>query len=429
MDADSRLWLAFWIILPLLVAAIAAAGEVSVDELGDGQVKRLEEEGDPASGRLRKALDTKQRFFAAMRLLQVAAAVAGGVIAVLAGQVWWSRLILAAVFSLLFLLLSQLLPRRVAQSKEETVAAKLTPILSPLSLLLLPIVLPCGFFARLLSRPFGISLSTDSEAITEEDLLELVDAGEESGLLEESEKEMINNIFEFDDLTAGDVMTHRTEMKAVPHTATVGEVVDLATESGFSRIPVYENAIDNVVGILYVKDFLALLRTEQIADARITDFIHSALYVPESNRCSELFRLFTERKAHMAIVVDEYGGTAGLVTLEDLVEEIFGNIQDEYDNEEEEIRLQPDGSYLIDGATDLEEVDELFGLDLEESEDYDTLGGLITDLLGRIPDEGETPRVTVGNVTFTVVKMEDRRVDLVQAVAAEPVEQPLPAEL
>ncbi len=421
MDADGRIWLAVGFLAALLLAGLASAGETAVENINNGQFKRMEEEGTPL-GFLPRVMSKKRRFCSGMHLIQSAGAISCGAIAILTGNVWWSRLILAVAAALIHLTLCQLLPRRVARHKEEGTALKLLPVLYPLSILLFPITVVCAVIARLVASAFGVKVKALDDEITEEDFREMMDAGEESGILEESEKEMISNIFDFDDLTADDVMTHRIDMVALPKTATVGEAAEVAIESGFSRIPVYEDDIDDIAGILYVKDFLSLLKENDISDVSVEKFIHPALFVPQSKSCSDLLRLFTERKEHMAMVVDEYGGTAGLVALEDLIEEIVGNIQDEYDNEEDDIRLQPDGSYLLDGSVDLEEVDELFSLDLTENEDYDTLGGLITDLLGRIPNENEHPSVSVKDVQFTVMKMDDRRVELVHAQKTPPLD-------
>lgn len=250
----------------------------------------------------------------------------------------------------------------------------------------------------------------------------MVDVGNEKGVIEESQKDMINNIFEFDDRTAEEVMTHRTEVIAVSQDATISDIVYYAINEGFSRIPVYEDDIDNIVGVIYVKDLLCLVGCKSTEDFKISDFIRPVLYVPESNRCRELFKEFTDKKIHMAVVVDEYGGTSGIVTMEDLLESIVGNIQDEYDDEEIEIQKMNDTTYMIDGGADLEEVAETLGLDISENEDYDTLGGLITDILGRIPDDGEMPAVTYQNVDFTVLVVEDRRVVKVKAVIRPAIE-------
>ncbi len=208
------------------------------------------------------------------------------------------------------------------------------------------------------------------------------------GVIENTQKEMINNIFEFDDMDVGDIMTHRTEMFAVEVDDPLEDVVKISMEEGYSRIPVYDDDPDNIIGIAYVKDLLKYVGRSLPKDRTLRDIMRKAYYVPETKRCDELFKEMSESHVQMAIVVDEYGGTAGLVTLEDVLESIVGNIQDEYDNEDEEICKINDTTFTIDGITDLDEVDELIGADLPEG-DYDTLGGFITSQLGFLPETGK----------------------------------------
>ncbi len=248
------------------------------------------------------------------------------------------------------------------------------------------------------------------ENVTEEDILNLVDDSTQRGLLEESEREMINNVFEFGDKDAGDIMTHRTDIAAVEKKDKIQSVIDIAVSEGFSRIPVYEDDIDNIIGVIYVKDLLVLIGNNDPYDIGLTNFTRNTIYIPESTKCNDLFRIFTEQKLHMAVVVDEYGGTSGLVTMEDIIESVFGNIQDEYDDEAEEFSYIDENTMTIDGSADLDDVSKQLGFEFEKGEEYDTLGGLITDRLGRIPEPDEHPAITIGDYTFTVLLTEDRRI-------------------
>jgi len=241
----------------------------------------------------------------------------------------------------------------------------------------------------------------------------MVDVGEEKGVIEESQKEMINNIFEFDDIAAEDIMTHRTDILAVETTDSLQDVAKIAVEEGFSRIPVYEDDLDNIVGVIYAKDLLPYVGAQLPYEMTVAEKMRSVYYVPESKKCGDLFAEMTEKHIQMAIVVDEYGGTAGLVTLEDLIESILGNIQDEYDDEEEDIEQLSENVFTIDGVTDLDEVSERLGRTLPEG-DYDTLAGMIMANLGYIPGEDETPSVEVNNTLFTVLSVEDRRIEKVR---------------
>ena len=247
------------------------------------------------------------------------------------------------------------------------------------------------------------------DKITEQDILFLVNAGKEKGMIESSTCAMIENIFEFDDLNAGELMTHRTDIKAIEDTDPLCEAVDVFIETGYSRIPVFHEDIDNIVGLLYAKDLLGYVGGEIPADFKITDIARDAFYVPKSKNCSELFTEMTASKVQLAVVVDDYGGTEGLITMEDLIESIVGNIQDEYDNEEEEMRRLSDNIYTVDGAADIDDVSELIGVKLPD-DDCDTIAGLMLETLGEVPAAGDRPTVEIGGVKFTAVDIEERRI-------------------
>lgn len=264
-----------------------------------------------------------------------------------------------------------------------------------------------GFFSRLFGR---------DDDVTEEDIRMMVDAGNETGAIENTQKEMINNIFEFDDVSADDIMTHRTDVKAVSTAASLADIVKLSIQYGYSRIPVYDEDLDNIVGLAYIKDLLKYVIEPLPKTKKAKDIMREPFYVPKTLNCSKLFSEMTERHVQMAIVVDEYGGTAGIVTLEDLVEAIFGNIQDEYDKEDEDYKRIDDHTYIIDGGMDLEEAAELLGIEIDEDEcEYDTLGGFITFLLGYIPQDDEKPEADYENVHFSVLEVKDKRIIKVRA--------------
>lgn len=248
--------------------------------------------------------------------------------------------------------------------------------------------------------------------VTEEDVLELMDTAEEQSVIDENQKEMISNIFEFDDVTAGDVMTHRTDLVAVPEGTTLAEAAKVACEEGFSRLPVYQKTRDNITGILYVKDLLFLVRDQTEAGRTVQEYMRSVMFVPEACRAGELLRDFKKKHTQIAVVVDEYGGTSGLVTMEDILEEIVGNIQDEFDDEDEEM-LPCEGGFLCDGSLELEELFGAFDLELpeeDEDEDFETVSGLITQSLGRIPEPGEPVEMEYNGVHFAVQEVDSRRI-------------------
>lgn len=280
--------------------------------------------------------------------------------------------------------------------------------------LYLPARLLGGFFAAPTKRFFSAARLTAKDPVTEEDILDLVEDVQEEAVLDDSQKEMISNVFELNDLEAGEIMTHRTEIEAVEDTDTAADAIRTAKEQGVSRLPVFRKNLDDIVGILHVKELLGLSE-EQAAAIPVTDFARPAMFVPESCHARELLLDFKQKHTQIAIVVDEYGGTAGIVTMEDILEEIVGNIQDEFDNEEEEIRAV-DGGFVTEGAADLEDIFERFGLEepeREEDEDFDSVGGLLLQRLGRFPEEGETVEIRWGGITFKVLESGERRIETV----------------
>ncbi len=263
--------------------------------------------------------------------------------------------------------------------------------------------------------------------VTEEDVLELVDTAEEMSVIDENQKEMISNIVEFDDVTAVDVMTHRTDLVAVAENTTLAEAAALAAQEGRSRLPVYQKTLDNIIGMLYVKDLLFLVQDASKAARPVSEYMRSAMFVPEACRAGELLRDFKRKHTQIAVVVDEYGGTSGLVTMEDILEEIVGNIQDEFDDEEE--AMTPcEGGYLCDGSLDLEELFAAFDLEVpeaEEDEEFETISGLITQRLGRIPEPGEQVVLEYGGIRFAVQEVDARRIVKVQCtLLPQQVEEP-----
>ena len=261
----------------------------------------------------------------------------------------------------------------------------------------------------------GIDLFTSDGNVTEEDIMSMVNEGHEQGVLEAREAEMITNIFDLGEVTAGDIMTHRMDMVAVDETASCRSVIAAAVESGNSRLPIYRKTTDEIVGVLYVKDLLRLFDEPAALEGPVSRFARPVMFVPESRPAGQLLLDFRRERTMIAIVVDEYGGTAGLVSMEDILEEIVGDIQDEYDDEEAELVAQGDG-YAVDGAIDLSDVFEAFGMEcpeMGEDEEFDTPGGLIIDKLGRIPEEGEKAAVEWGGLRFEVLKAGERRIQRV----------------
>ena len=260
-----------------------------------------------------------------------------------------------------------------------------------------------------MERLFGPKDAESKQAETEEEILSLVEEGQEKGLIEDETKDIIENVFDFDDTVAYEIMTHRRDMTTLEDTDDLDTVVEVAIESGHSRIPVYRDDVDNILGILYVKDLLRFVGKPAPANFKLSAILRPAVFIPRTKDCRSLFSLMKKNKTQIAIVVDEYGGTEGIITLEDLIEDILGNIQDEYDNEEDEIRRISDGKFTVDGSTSIEDVEELTGTELSD-DDSETIAGFILSKLGRIPSADEQPSIEAEGLKFTASHSDGRRI-------------------
>ncbi len=319
-------------------------------------------------------------------------------------------LIMAIFATFVFGFLCCLIPRRLVSRHPEKAALVMAPIFSVLYYLAYPLYGLCALFAYPFIRLAGVKLHEDSEAVTEEDIREMMDVGEEIGAIEGIQKDMVNNVFEFDDITAAEIMTPRTDVTAVDVEDALPDVLKLAVENGYSRLPVYEEDIDHIIGILYIKDLLPYVGRNLPKSVTVRSLLRGTLFVPDTKKCDELFEEMNQKHLQMAIVVDEYGGVAGIVTVEDLLESIVGNMQDEFDHEEDEITRLDDDSFEVDGTLSIGELEELLDTELPEG-DYDTVAGFVLDQLGHIPEEGEEAAVQFENLTFTVTEMDDLRIE------------------
>ena len=415
------------------VNAFFAMSEIAAISLNDAKLHHDAEDGNKKARILSKLVDEPNNFLAT---IQVAITLSGLLSSALAADTYAdvvadfllkyipapadfihgvTLVLLTLVLSYLTLLFGELVPKRIAMHYPEKIAYSIAGTLSFFYKVFKSFVKLLSVSTNGVLRLFGIDPNAEPESATEENIRMMLDAGNEKGTIEESEKEMINNIFEFDDRTVGEVMTHRMDLTAVEMNTPIDEAVDLAISDGYSRMPVYEDNIDNVKGMIYAKDLLSLIGEKNFTHRKIADFIRAVNFIPESNSCREAFLEFQQKKIQVAIVVDEYGGTAGLVSMEDLIESVMGNIQDEYDNEEAEINKIDADNFDFDGAVLLDDLADVLGIETPEDADYDTLGGLIMDILGRIPDENEHPVIVYNNVEFTVVLVEEHRIAKVHA--------------
>ena len=319
--------------------------------------------------------------------------------------------------SLLLLSVVWMIPRRLASEQPEKSLSRLCGIIPVLSALFVPMWAVCRVLSAFFLWLFGHgSKHREKEAKpTEEKIMIMVDEGEENGTIEENTRSMIENVFEFDDTTVGEVMTHRKDVVAVRDDDTMMNLTRRAIESGRSRIPVYHDDIDDIIGMIYVKDLLRFVGRSVEGECIDPSLVHDAVFVPESKRCSEMFEYMTAHKTQIAVVVDEFGGTGGIITMEDLVESILGSIQDEYDNEDDVIKKVNEYSFTVDGTTPLDEIEDLTGISFED-DDNDTIAGVMLDRMGHIPKGGEHPSIMINGTRFTVLEADQRRISKVLIV-------------
>ena len=420
----------------IFINAFFSASEIAIITLNDNMIKKKAEEGDRVSQRLSKLMSEPSSFLAT---IQVGVTLAGFLSSAFAADKFARRLydvlaienraiydislvvvtIILAYFSLVF---GELVPKRIAQNNPEKMARGVVNIIRATGVVLRPFIFLLTASTNLILKLLGINPNANDRRVTEEEIRMLVDVGRETGSIHANEKEMIENIFEFNDKEVSEIMTHRTSVVSLDVDSSYAEVLEVAVHEKYTRIPVYEDSIDNIIGILHIKDLLYHAVEGLAQPFSLRHMIRPPYIVPESKTIDALFREMQRDRAQMAVVIDEYGGTAGIVTVEDLVEEIVGNIQDEYDEEEQEIIQKDDNTYLIAGQTSLDEVGEAVNQEFPD-EDYDTLAGLVINLLGRIPDENEYPEVEFGNLRLKVLEMSEKRVSLIELTVLPEAEE------
>lgn len=443
MDDGSRVLIGIiGCLITLFFTGFLSACETAVVEINDSKLNKRSE-NDKSAKRLKKLVSKPNQLMVSTSVSKTLMTITFSVFAETGFFIYLSKALLSAFgdlekastlydltlvlsFAIIIILSTILvatfgiiLPKKFVVKREgfaESFAYKIGGIYGFFLWLFSPIALISTGLVNLVLKLFRIDSSGARDSVTEEEILMMVDAVNETGGIEESQKEMINNIFEFDDLEVKDVMTHRTSLLAVELNDPILDAVKIATEDGFSRIPVYNETIDNICGVLFAKDLLKLAYAGNEKEYKISDIMREIKYVPESNYCSELFKEFTLNKNQIAVVVDEYGGTAGIVSMEDLIEAIVGNIQDEYDNEEEEIQEITPNTFDLLGTTGFDDAMDEMGIDYPEDNDYDTIGGFVIDLLGRYPEKDESPTVKYKNVVFTVIKSEDKKIQKLRAL-------------
>jgi len=399
------------LLLALLLCGLASMAETALTSVSRIKVKGLAEDGDQWAIEMEKLLAEPNPAFGALLVLHsVGVIVAASVATVLAQQLstTWGELLASVATAIVVILFCEMLAKLIAVHKPLKLARVLLGPVRALSWLLRPVTWVLGGVAALAIRLMGGRVKYPGPFVAEEESRIKVTVGEEEGELEQEETEMIRGVFEFAESTVREVMIPRIDMVTLASDVTVIDAVDLALQGGFSRIPVYEKSagIDEIIGVLYAKDMLKQMREGHDAFP-IRDLVRPAYFVPETKKLDDLLREIRQNRVHMVIVVDEYGSVAGLVTIEDLVEEIVGDIKDEYDREENLYEKVGEDEYIFDARTNIGEFNELMDADLDDT-DYDTLGGFVYADLDKIPSAGD--RITYDGLTFTVLATRGRRI-------------------
>lgn len=342
----------------------------------------------------------------------------------------------AAVFVVLILLVLVFgiyTPEKVASRRPDVWAMRLVRPVHAVELLFFPVIWLTDLLSNLLARVFGVDPLSDTDDVTEEEIISMVNEGHEQGVLLASEAEMIHNIFEFGDKEAKDIMTHRKNISALDGTKTFRQALEFIKENSYSRFPVYLDDIDNIIGVLHIKEALELSLDSSVYDKEIKDIdgiVREVDFIPETRNINTLFTTMQAAKSHLVIVVDEYGQTSGIVAMEDILEEIVGNIEDEHDEEERTIVNQYDGSYLMSGMASFEEVARELGIPQEEEEDFETLNGFLISLIDKIPNDDEVFSTTAHGYLFEILSVENKMIQSVRVtkLPEESEDSPAPQE-
>lgn len=446
-EATGSLPLQLLIILLLTaVNAFFAASEIALLSVNDAKMKKLAEKGNKKAALIVKFLENSSKL---LSTIQVGVTLSGFLSSAFAADsfsdrivFWlfshwptmqaWEGVIRSGVVILITILLSyftlvfgELVPKRIAMEKSEKLAFVAAGVLRVTGVIFSPFIKVLTLSVNGILRLVGINPNQTEDEVTEEEILLMVNEGQEQGVIGDDESEMINNILEFNDTTASNIMTHRTEICALSTKDNYNEVLKKATEERYSRFPVYEDRIDNIVGIMHIKDLL-LVKSDK--DFNLSSMMRTPCFVPESQKIDDVLNTLKSNNTHMAVVVDEYGGTAGIVTMEDILEELVGNIRDEYDEEEEveseqNIVVLDEHTYRIAGLTEIDDVNEALEVELPDDE-YDTISGFVIGELGGIPEEDTHPTFEYDGLQFQVEETNEKIVTVVRVTKLPKTETP-----
>ncbi len=418
------------LIILILINAFFASAEIAFISLNDAKIDIQAKEGNKKAKKIQNMLKNPSKFLAT---IQIGVTLAGFLSSAFASDTFADKLapvlntwlpslsistwksisiiIITIILSYFTLVFGELVPKRIAMKYYEKVSFASIGVIKTISVITAPFVKFLTFSTNIVSKLFGVT-GEEEDNVTEEEIRMMVDVGEEKGTIKEEEKEMINNVFEFNDKFVSEIMVPRNKIFALDIDMTIAEVIEkLSEDMRYSRIPVYDENMDNIKGIIYIKD---LLISNKNKNSKIKSLVKEAYFVSETKRVNELFQELRKDKKQIAIVLDEYGGTAGMVTMEDILEEIVGEIYDEYDKETDKFKKIDNNTFLFDASIALYDVEKFLDIDIDE-ENVDTLGGYLIKKLDRIPKDGEKPIVETEKVTYKIEKVKDRQIIKVKA--------------
>ena len=421
------------IVLIILIAlnAFFAASEIAYISLNDAKIEKQAKEGNKKAKQIEKMLKTPSKFLATIQIgitlagflssafasdtfADILAPLLHNLIPAVSLGIWRSIsiILITIILSFFTLVFGELVPKRLAMKNYEKISFATIGIIRAISIITAPFVKLLTGVTNAISKIFGVG-ENEEETVTEEEIKMMVDQGQEKGTIKEEEKELINNVFEFNDITVSEIMTHRKDIFAVDINISTEELIEELSkeEYRYSRIPVYDETIDEIKGILYVKDVLKNINKKSF---KVKNVVKEAYFVSQNRLINEVFKELQKNKKQLAIILDEYGGTAGMVTMEDILEELVGDIYDEYDKEELEYEKIDENTYLLSGSMTIYDVNKLLDAKIPEG-DYDTISGFLQEKLGRIPEDEETPIIDTDTVTYKIEESEDKRILKVKA--------------
>ena len=408
----SQVWQIIVLIILLVLSGFFSMSETALMALSKIRIRHMVEDGVKGAKLVEKLTEDPNKLLGAILI-------GNNIVNILASSLATTLFVDAlgasgvgiatAVMTVLVLIFGEITPKSIAKQRSEQVSLKVSKPISIIVKLFKPFIGIFTFISSLFIRLLGGDPKASEPFITEEELRTMVGVSEEEGVLEDVEKEMIFNVFDFADSQAKDVMVQRVDIVAVDSEATYEEVLDVIKKEQFSRIPVYNQTIDDIVGILYVKDLIIVGQNKE--GFKVTDYMREPYYTFEFKKIKELFNEMKKTRNHISVVLDEYGGTVGIVTIEDLIEEVFGDIEDEYDDYNNEIEVIKEDEYIVDGSAKLDDISELIGVNME-SEEFDSVGGLIIGELGRFPENKE--EVNLNNIRFVVEELDKNRIKKVR---------------